>query len=385
MKSGELNIGNSSRRCFFFTLQLDGALVGSSSPVKQIFYIVTPVEEATKEEAYLYLCHALLISKCYTNEDRLHKIFAVEFDPLISLDDFTRKHNDIFTIWELRRNAKKQQILYTNENLAQEALSESFPGKDEGSHNTEIVMSNMSSFQGSLRKSIIPTVQLNEGDIRQYSSSESYQKLKEELEACKALLKAEKEAKTKSERELRAEIISLEKRLQENGSKSAAQYNNILLENEKAMEGIELSFKKKEAELHDRYQKALQDRDVRIAQLSDVQLKLQAQNYQDSVRIQHLERALEQERANRVFYTTPSSSDLSSRLHVTLMEAEQKCSLLERENKERLEYQGKLETELRSAKIQIISQQSELERASMLLTALKDGLQLVKQSIPQLS
>eukprot|EP00796_Vickermania_ingenoplastis_P005316 gene5316-3818_t len=367
------SVPRSKRACYYFTFLLDSE---KKNP-KETFFIVSPVDSDTKEDAYLYLCHALLLSKCYNNSRYLHKIYLSLFDRDLSLLEFSKRHADVFELWESIRTKNGCQILYADESSAKKASLKSTSGKSkkadgeskrQGSFE-EVVMSNVgSSFEGG--SSEAPVVQLNAG--RNPSAENELNSLRHELEITKALLNEERKLRAEQEVAHKDEFASVIQQLHQSGHQTSNEMHELVKQNEKVVESIQADFEQRETQLHEMYQEALQARDIRIAQLSNTQLKLQEQQHLSDARLKELERMLSEERK---IASQRNFGGFGTDARVHQLEAEQRCFLLERDYRERVAYQAQLESELRSAKLHIISQQSELERASLLLTSLKEGLQ----------
>lgn len=390
MKSGEIAISGGQRRCFFFKVRFDKK-DANGEPLKQVFYIVTPDLKNSRKEAFLYLSQVLWVSKLYTSTNRLYRIFIEEFNSVNTKEEFLRIRKDLFDVWELRRSTEGLQILHFDETSARKAVLYRRAAQVSAAAKSvvpfmseeEIVMSNMNSEVEFKSKQECST--FSHSLNCDFSEQEKASSLEQESRA-KAILPDELERR-KSENVYSQKRIELKKEESSNGCIKTSQLDDIIRENAEAIKTIEASFKKREEELHKLYQEALQSRDIQIVQLTDTQIKYQQQHDMDVFLIGQLKKELELRKNESFNYERcvgPSTTS-TTQLQLQLKELEIRYLLLAQNYKSNMDHQIQLEGEVRCAKTKIVSQQLELENASLLIQSLKDGLQFVKQSISQLN
>lgn len=380
MNGEEIRVANSDRKCFYFSLRLD-TFSNKSGPL-HTFYVASPIKDASKEDAFLFLCHSILLTDPHLYSNVLYNLYCEEFGNCL-VEEFTRHHADIFEVWELRRSALGLTIVFTDKESMWKSLllSESTKKKRDSttyktprSSHQEVLMSRMDDFSSS-KRSDVPSVQLNYP--RPYHSD--VDQVQEELRMTKDQLRSERRLREKRGEEMDEKVTHLLQQLKEAGSTNTTELQAIVQQNEDAVAAIESETKKRTESLQEAHRQALQARDIRIAQLSESVVFLEEQHRKDVLEIQFLQQKV---RVNEGAIHRGSDSPTS---RLRLLEEERKYLLLERDYREVMNQQKQTELDLRAANVKIMSQSSELERASLLLKNLKDGLELVKQTIPYLT
>lgn len=400
MNSDELSVPGTSLKCFFFEFKF--RRWQKKQPFAfQKFFVLPPSNYLNKEDAFFYLAHALLVTRCY-DAKQLLKLHLREFNSSLSLVQFSERHAQVFDAWESMRRDRSVPVLFTDE----ESLKKIASSLDSSVANFSPPSTEADAFREKNREGKQTCTCCASEEI--VSSSSNQSEFPSSYTTCSATndlpsgkgfsavemrLRKELEIRDNAVQRQKDVILSLKNRLNcpnqrgENSEKSSSLYS-IIKENECAVASIENNYKAREEELQKLFQSAMQERDIRIAQLSASQAKLLHQQNDYILRIKELENLLANSRKQVHSSTTKSTSSTSSHTEneffVSHLRDVQRCyTLLSEEYKKKEKREIELIEALSTSKNRILIQEEELRRAYFVITTLQDGLRVVKQFLPQ--
>lgn len=401
MKSGDLVIKGSSFKCFFFEVRSRKRRKVQPFVLKK-FFVLPPCSNATREEAYLYLAHALLVAQCY-DVNQLHKLHEKEFHYPLAVEQFSKRHKKIFDVWESMRPDRSIPILFTDEEHMRLTVFSLFPGCSM-SFSSESKFSMDSSFQkrneaispdGSKKSENDIFIEENESNVCR-SENPPFVSLKSSMGEVSCVsevaMRKELEIRDNEIQQQKDLILSLKKQLDHakitnERAKKTNLYYDIVRENENAVAAIEKNFKDREKELQEMFQTAMQERDICIARLSASQVKLLDQQKDYLVRIKELEKLLEDSKNQNVRSVEQAVSSASSLqekefLLRHLAEVQRQYALISEECNRKEKREAELVDALSASKNRILLQEKELHRAYFLMTTLQDGINTINQFLP---
>lgn len=401
MKSGELNLSGYPFKCFFFQFKLRSHR--NNQPfLLQKFFLLSPSSNSSKEEAFSYLAHALLVAKC-CDASQLHKLHTKEFSSDLSMKQFTSRLKLVFDAWESLRTDRLTPILFTDETSLQRALSLSYLQSSSKSAATlpsdaENSLQDGNSISAVPRSSIPANMASLQRKQVEFSgkgithSSNSVFPLAVSHIATETDLFEELEKRAHEIFQQKNLIISLNKQLEDSKKnrekpEEASAYYELVKKNESAVVSIEKKFESREKEMQEMFQNAMQERDITIAQLSSSKAKLLQQQNHFVLHIKELERLLENSR--RQVPVVEEKLLLNDSHHEkefllsNLEEVKQRYTFLSQEYKQKEKREAELTEALSSANSKILLQEAELQKAYFLMSTLKEGLQFVQQFLLQ--
>lgn len=401
MKSGELNLTGYPFKCFFFQFKLRSGK--KSQPfLLQKFFLLSSFSNSSKEEAFSYLAHALLVANC-CDARQLHKLYTKEFTSDFSINQFTSHLKLVFDAWESMRTDRLTPILFTDETSLQRTISMSClqicprnaatlssEAENSAQEESRIRVTPSSSISANTASPQSKQVEFS-GEGISHSSSSVFPLAVSHV-ATETDLFEELEKRALEIRQQKNLITSLSKQLEDIRKKrekpeEVSSFYELIKKNESAVTSIEKKFEVREKEMHEMFQSAMEERDICIAQLSSSKAKLlQQQNY-FVYHIRELERLLENSRRQvpavegKMFLN--SSQHEKEFLSTHLEEVNQRYTFLSQEYKQKEKREAELTKALSDANSKILLQEAELQKAYLLMTTLKEGLQFVQQFLLQ--